>query len=518
VNFQYYPQVNIYKHPLISVKLHYKKKGGIIHKMKSVTLILLYYIGIPFAVSFLGIFLGETTADNFSNYLILAVFAICGLIAGYFFGKGKWNTTTFQKRYLPVYLPLFLTVIVSAILMLLTKGYFGNSLWAGFVFLEFPFLPNSFISALMGEFLLVFLAPFTYFATFLIGFTTSERKNIHKVKIQFKSLIVSVSSILICLAISGVVLWQRSQIILPSYGFKYANGYSDIDLEPYTITNDKNILPKLDKPATFTVDNPSDMPILDGATAAYPVYAAFAKAAYKNIEQANLTNNGLEIVSFTNTVNGYERLISGDVDIFFGAQPSAEQKRMAEQAGKEMVLTPIGKEAFVFFLNKNNPVNGLTTQQIKKIYSGKITNWKQVNGDDNKIRAFQRPENSGSQTIMEKFMGDTPLMDPLKEEVSGMGEIMEEVANYRNYKTAIGYSFRFFATGMNPNNDINLISINGVEPSTENIRTGKYPYVVNLYAITLKDNHKEMIAPFLKWMQGTQGQKLVEDVGYVPLK
>jgi phosphate transport system substrate-binding protein len=485
--------------------------------MKSMTLMLLYYIGIPFTASFLGIFLGELTIDKFGIYLFLAIFAISGLICGYFWGKGKSSTTTFQKRYLPLFLPLFLTVFITAILMILTKGNFGSGLWNVFVFLEFPFLPNSFISALTGQFLLVFLVPFTYFAALLLGFTTSERKSIHKVNFHFKSVIFAITTVLVCLAVSGVVLWQRSQVILPSYGFKYANGYSDTDLWPYTITNNKNILPKLVEPSTFTIDNPQDMPILDGATAAYPVYAAFAKATYKNLPSDNLLN-GFEIVSFTNTVNGYERLIAGDVDIFFGAQPSVEQENLAERSSKELILTPIGKEAFVFFLNKNNPVNGLTTQQIKKIYSGKITNWKQVNGDDNKIRAFQRPENSGSQTIMEKFMGDTPLMNPLKEEVSGMGEIMEEVANYRNYKTAIGYSFRFFATGMNPNNEIKLLQINGIEPSVENIRTGKYPYVVNLYAITLKDNHKEMIAPFLKWMQDTQGQKLVENVGYVPLK
>jgi phosphate transport system substrate-binding protein len=374
--------------------------------MRYFSLILFYYIGIPFGLSFLGV-MSELTIPIFQNYLLLSVYTIGGLIAGYFFGKGTSEYSTFQKRYLPVFFPLFLTVFISTILMLLSKGNFGAPLWSVFVFLEFPFLPSIFISALNGQLLLVFLAPFTYFAAFLIGFTTSERKNIHKAKFHYKSLIAGVSSIIICLAASGVVLWQRSQTILPAFGFSHANGYSDIDLEPYTITNNKNILPKLDEPTTFKIDNQQDMPILDGATAAYPVYAAFAKAAYTNIKQANLTNNGLEIVSFTNTVNGYERLISGDVDIFFGAQPSAEQKGMAEQTGKEMVLTPIGKEAFVFFLNKNNPVNELTTQQIKKIYSGKITNWKQVNGDDNKIRAFQRPENSGSQTIMEKFMRDT---------------------------------------------------------------------------------------------------------------
>jgi phosphate transport system substrate-binding protein len=484
--------------------------------MKNTLLILLYYIGIPIVLSFLGIF-SEMSASSYGAYVLIVVYALGGLIAGYFFGKRKTDSATFLKRYLPIYFPLFITVFLVAILMILTKGYFGNNLWTTFIFLEFPFLPNSFISILNGQYLLVFLAPFTYFTALLLGFTTSERKNIHKVQFNFKPLTIGISILLICLTASWIVMWQRSQIILPSYGFKYANGYSDVDLEPYYVTNRKNILPKLANPATFTIHNPKDMPILDGAQAAYPVYAAFANAAYKDIPRVNNLENGSEIVSFTNTINAFERLINGEVDIFFGAQPSVEQANLAERFGKKLTLTPIGKEAFVFFLNKKNSVNNLSIQQVKDIYSGKITDWNQVDGESSRIRAFQRPENSGSQTIMEKIMGDTPLMDPLKEEVSGMGEIMEEVANYRNYKSAIGYSFRFFTTGMNPNNDIKLISINGVEPSTENISNGKYPYVVNLYAISVKDNPKETVAPFLKWMQGSEGQKLVKDVGYISI-
>lgn len=146
-----------------------------------------------------------------------------------------------------------------------------------------------------------------------------------------------------------------------------------------------------------------------------------------------------------------------------------------------------------------------------------MKNWNQAGGHDEKIRAFQRPANSGSQTIMEKFMGDTPMMEPLKEEITGMGDIMEEVASYRNYKNSIGYSFRFFTTGMNPSEEIKLLSINGIEPSPENIVSGQYPLVVNLYAVTVKDNPKKTIQPMLQWMQDPEGQQLIREVGYIPL-
>lgn len=159
------------------------------------------------------------------------------------------------------------------------------------------------------------------------------------------------------------------------------------------MTNPNNILPKLEGPASFIIEKQNEMPILDGAEAAYPVYAAFANASYMEIGNKNNLPTGEEIVSFTNTIYAFERLVSGEVDIFFGAQPSASQQSLAMSKGKELVLTPIGKEAFVFFVNEKNPVENLSSKDIKGIYSGKITGWKEVGGETNEILAFQRPAN-----------------------------------------------------------------------------------------------------------------------------
>ncbi|MCH1627266.1 substrate-binding domain-containing protein [Ferdinandcohnia quinoae] len=484
--------------------------------MRSIGSVLFFFLLLPILLSFIGIF----TSMVFSFLeLFLVVYGIGGGIAGFYYAKNNRNEGTSRKQYFFVYLPLFITVLSATILMLLTKGYFGHFLWIIFIFLMVPFFPNTIFAGLMGEFLTIFLVPFLYYGLFLIGFIISERKSIHKATFKKKSLSLASAAILLCLTISIFVMWQRAQTVLPSYGFEYENGYSSVDLEPYYVTNQNNILPKLEEPSTFTIEEKNDMPILDGAEAAYPVYAAFANAVYRDIGKVNAQSDYPVTVSFTNTIYAFERLISGEVDIFFGAQPSVAQQKLAKQAGKEIVLTPIGNEAFVFFVNEKNEVNDLSTEQIKKIYSGKITQWDKVGGKSDKIRAFQRPEDSGSQTIMEKIMGDTPLMDPLKEElISGMGGIMEQVADYRNYKNALGYSFRFFATGMNPTDDLKLLSINGIEPNPENIRNESYPYTVNLYAITVKDNQKKTIKPFLEWMKGPQGQKLVEEVGYISTK
>lgn len=459
-----------------------------------------------------------SVSPQYGNLLSLVLIAAGGAYAGYTYGKKQEGIETFWRRYLPIYLPLAVTVLVASSLTLQSKGNFGDDSWSIFVFLLFPFFPNSLISALIGQFLYVFLTPFTYFLLLALGFVVGERKSDTKVKVAALPIYLSSSVILLGLVVSGYVLWERAQTVLPSYGFAYENGYSSVDLEPYYVTNPTNILPKLSEPTTFSINDPIEMPILDGAEAAYPVYAAFANATYENISENNMIDDKFEIVSFTNTIYAFERLLSGEVDIFFGAQPSERQLDMAKRAGKELILTPIGKEAFVFFVNSKNPITNLSTDQIKDIYSGKVSNWEDVSGNNDKIMAFQRPADSGSQTIMEKVMGETPLMEPLKEEISGMGDIMEEVADYRNYKNAIGYSFRFFTTGMNPSNEIKLLSINGIEPSPENIRNGTYPYTVNLYAVSVKDNSKDTISPFLDWMQGPQGQEIVEEIGYISSK
>lgn len=159
---------------------------------------------------------------------------------------------------------------------------------------------------------------------------------------------------------------------------------------------------------------------LDGAEAAFPVYSAFAQAVYKN---ANQNSN---FITFTNTIFAYERLIRGEADIYFGAEPSTAQRKMAEEAGVELVMTPIAKEAFVFFTHQRNPVQNLSTKQIQSIYGGKTTNWKQVGGDNRRILAFQRPENSGSQTWLQKVMDGQTIMTPVKEEVpAGMGALWQ---------------------------------------------------------------------------------------------
>lgn len=198
------------------------------------------------------------------------------------------------------------------------------------------------------------------------------------------------------------------------------------------------------------------------------------------------------------------------------AQPSQAQLAKAKAAGVELKLTPIGREAFVFFVNTDNPVDELSLQQIRDIYTKKITNWKQVGGPDEDIVAYQRPDDSGSQTAMlAQVMQNTPMATAVREEIAdGMGTVIDQVATYRNLSSAIGYSFRWYATVMNPNSGIRLLDVNGVPPTVDNIRNGTYPLTGDFYATTAGSQNPNT-AKLIDWMTSPEGQTLIEQVGYV---
>jgi len=282
---------------------------------------------------------------------------------------------------------------------------------------------------------------------------------------------------------------------------------------------------QLEEPADFRLENVYSLR-LDGATALYPIYAGFVQAAWPEPTGEQNYNPKNSMVECNGTISAYERLINGEANVIFVAEPSQAQLEMAKQAGKELHLTPIGREAFVFFVNSKNPVTGLTVEQIQGIYTGDITSWKEVGGMHQKIRPFQRDENSGSQTALQTLMAGLPLMAPEEEDrVAGMGGIIRQVASYRNYKNAIGFSFRYYSTEMVQNGDIRLLALNGVEPTKETIRDGSYPIASHFYAVTVSrigepapQETNKTLAAFLDWIQSPQGQEIVEKTGYVGLQ
>jgi phosphate transport system substrate-binding protein len=276
-------------------------------------------------------------------------------------------------------------------------------------------------------------------------------------------------------------------------------------------------------PETATLKFEDNLPKIDGATALYPLYASFVQAVYPIGDyfyspRGNFETYERPLVGASSTPRAYRNLIDGNADIIFCAKPSDEQIEMASENGLEFRMTPIGKEAFVFFVNINNPVSNLSTEHIINIYSGQITNWSELGGSRNNIRVYQRPKNSGSQTILETIMGDLQIIEPLTENVlTFMLDIVNQTADFRNYRNALGYSFLFYTTQMVRNDKIKLLSINNILPSNETIQNAIYHYSNEFYAITT-NTENENVNKFIEWILGEQGQYIVERTGYVPIK
>ena len=285
----------------------------------------------------------------------------------------------------------------------------------------------------------------------------------------------------------------------------------NIRLHEYMPFDPESKIATLDQSASLKLR--ADLPVVDGAAAVFPLYSAFVNATYPN--WVKLYDGTLE---YNNTVGGYELLAKRETDIFFGAYPSEEQIAFAEKWNTEFVYTPIGKEAFVFFVHKDNPIDNLTTEQIKGIYSGEITNWKQLGGKNEPISAYQRNEGSGSQSMLIRFMDGTPIMEPDTEKINDlMSGIIEQVADYRNKNGSIGFSFRYYMEGIIKNPDVKLLSVDGVAPTVENIQSGAYPITASLYAVTWKGNNNRNVERLLNWILSEEGQALVEKTGYVPI-
>ncbi len=377
-------------------------------------------------------------------------------------------------------------------------------------------------------FVSVFFFPIVLFFPFLCAHTTIFSFVPYLILFSILLLYIYVWSTLISCIFKKRLLKKKTQlcILIPflacvitvvgSYGYQaWINRFevmeTEVDLMEYVPFKSEKIA-TLNEPVSYKMTD--DLLRLDGATALYPVYASFVQAVYPEGEYPVYSEES--IVQCSTTPYAYERLLNDETDVIFALAPSKQQEEMFEAENKELVMVPIGLESFVFFVNAENPVTDLTTEQIQGIYSGEIKNWKEAGGNNQSIRAFQRPEGSGSQSALIRFMKDKKIMKPIKKDVaSGMGGIINQTAEYENRENAIGYSFRFYTQGMMKNNGIHLLKIDGVEPSVENIKNKTYPITNSLYAVYVKGNDNKNLQPFLEWIQSEQGIELINKTGYV---
>ena len=260
----------------------------------------------------------------------------------------------------------------------------------------------------------------------------------------------------------------------------------------------------------FTREN---FPRLNGSTAMVPLGEAIASVLLGETRE-----EAADLIHFSRTTQSYRELMNGQADLLISGAPPEGIYEEKEALGFEWELSTFAVDGLVFLDNENNPVDSLTTEQIQKIYSGEITNWKEVGGSDVDIVPFQRNEEAGSQTAMKKLvMGDIPLMEAPAEYVSGaMGDLVEVVASYNDSAAAIGYTVYYYAHDMKMADGLKIIAVDGVQPDAETIRSHKYPFINDSYVVIAAGLADDAPAKVLyNWLLSEEGQRLVAHEGYV---
>ena len=245
-----------------------------------------------------------------------------------------------------------------------------------------------------------------------------------------------------------------------------------------------------------------DLPKIDGAAALVPVFNSFVYSLYPEnsvkYENGDFTKDSA--LQYHNTRGAFKGIVDGDIDIAFCARPNDEQVQYGLDKGVGLELTPIGREAFVFLVNKNNPVDNLSMQQLKDIFTGKITNWKDVGGAYRPINVVQRNKGSGSQTALEKLIG---------------GEVASNF--FGPLGGSIGFSFRFYVEELTKHGHIKMLSLNDIYPNRENVQNNSYPIVSNFFAVTRKGESNPNVQKVLDFVLSPTGQEIVNETGYVSL-
>ena len=258
----------------------------------------------------------------------------------------------------------------------------------------------------------------------------------------------------------------------------------------------------------FTVE---DFPKLDGSTACIPLMAQM---------MADTTGIDLEVaqsgISVSTTAYAWEN---------FGLYPDEDYtakmlvvyeapdyvKEELQEAGAQLEQKPIGRDALVFIVNENNPVKSLTRQQLKDIYAGKITNWKEVGGADAAITVINRASGSGTRATFEAaVLGDTKVPDTFKpQEQDSSGTAAKMVASTPGAISYLAFSYY--------DDTVKALKVGGVEPKEANVEDNSWTIWAYEHMYTAADPD-EATKAFIEYMMSDDVQgELVEAQGYIPV-
>lgn len=245
--------------------------------------------------------------------------------------------------------------------------------------------------------------------------------------------------------------------------------------------------------------------IIDGSTTVGPIAKAFAEY-YKNIDpNVNIT------VGESGSGNGAKSLINSTCDIADMSRfMKDEEIKAAMEKGVVPVAHVVALDGLPIIVHPSNPVKNLTIEQVRNIYLGKITNWKDVGGPNLKIVMISRDTNSGTYETFEGLVMNKEKIAEGCEYVGSNGAVRGRV---QNTPAAIGYAGLGFV-----DNTVKALAINGVYPSQKTVVTGKYPIARPLFMFT--NGYPKMgstIYQFVTLHLTKKGQEIIKTIGFIPV-
>ena len=222
------------------------------------------------------------------------------------------------------------------------------------------------------------------------------------------------------------------------------------------------------------------------------------------------------------THGAYEGLIESKTDVIIASRDiSRNELELASDSGVEIETEPLAIDALVFIVNPKNPVKDLSSDQVRKIYTGEITNWKEVGGVDHNITPYIRNEDSGSQEKMETLVmkGLTMIDGTYMPEIIG-SQMASPYLQIEMDEYGIGYTPFFYCTAMVRDLlKVNMLSIDGVEPSKRSLSENAYPFASSIYAAVRKtENHESMAYKLFQFLFTRQGADMVDESGYIAIR
>ncbi|MEU6977636.1 phosphate ABC transporter substrate-binding protein [Streptomyces sp. NPDC046371] len=248
-----------------------------------------------------------------------------------------------------------------------------------------------------------------------------------------------------------------------------------------------------------------------GSTTVAPVAADAAEA---------LKAQGLNITVATQggSAGGISQLGAGQIDIALSSKPIADADRSASPK-TDFVETQIGADAVGVIITKqvaDAGVENLTVDQVKGLFEGKITNWKEIGGPDLPVFVYDKEPGRGTREVLDKYLyhGEKPPPPPNSDNFAIVGGNLETRNKLESTPGAVAPLSTGFVEGRDK---LAVVTLDGIAPSSENVATGKYPMSRPLYMVT-NGQPKDTAKKFIDYILSEKGQALLPKHGYLTLK